>query len=127
MKAAGSSLLEAIAAVGLGSLLAAAGVLGVRDALFTLRSISSREAALTSARNLIEAARAATCGDARAPTPCPTGLRCTLHRDTLVPATTATLAIVRLRAEVTPVGGDAAERDAPLTLSTAVRVPRGCG
>ena len=45
----------------------------------------------------------------------------------LVPATTATLAIVRLRAEVTPVGGDAAERDAPLTLSTAVRVPRGCG
>ena len=127
MKAAGSSLLEAIAAVGLGSLLAAAGVLGVRDALFTLHSISSREAALTSARNLIEAARAVPCGDARAAAPCPAGLRCTLHRDTLVPATTATLAIVRLRAEVTPVGGGAAERDALLTLSTAIRVPRGCG
>lgn len=126
MTASGSSLVEAIAAVGLGGLLAAGGMLGARDALLALRSIGDREAALTSARNLIEAARAATCGDARAAAPCPAGLRCTLRRDTLVPATATTLAVVRLRAVVTPVGGGVADRDATLTLSTAVRVPRGC-
>ena len=127
MKATGSSLVEAIAAVAVGSLMAAAGALGARDALLTLRSIDEHETALTSARNLIEIARTVPCGHARAPAPCPEGLRCTLHRDTLVPATVATLAVVHLRAVVTPVGEISTERSAPLTLSTAIRVPRGCG
>lgn len=125
MRASGSSLVEAIAAVGVGSLLAAAGIHGVREALLALRAIGEREAALTSARNLLEAARALPCGNARAAAPCPAALRCTIRRDTLVPATATTRAVVLLQTVATPVTDPSGEPP-PLTLSTAIRVPTGC-
>lgn len=126
MRSTGTALIEAVAAVTIASALAAAGALGARDILAVLEQVRARERALTAARNLVEAARTAPCGRARAVAPCPSELTCTLRREILLQPTDRRLALVRIDATVTANAPGAAVTNADLTLSTATRPPRSC-
>jgi Tfp pilus assembly protein PilE len=77
--AAGTSLLEVVAAVAIASLLASAAGRQAYAALGLLTIVEEAAAATTAARNLLEEGLATPCGAITAPSACPERMECSLR------------------------------------------------
>ena len=114
---AGSSLLEAMAAVALSGLMLSSAVATLSASTSTLRSHNIQKAALDLARSQIETAIALPCGP---PADCPPFYSCRVQRDVaLLPNVQRPFWVIRLRAIVAAAGPDTILGDG-ISLSTLV-------
>ena len=124
MSAAGSSLLEVVAAVALASLFAAAASDQARSALAVLADVRMRDRALTSARNLLEAEIGTPCAAIGRVADCPADLTCERVATVVTTLASAPGTLVRITARVAARSSPGVELAA---LSLIVRRPAACG